>query len=141
MFINELFESVIREARKDHSSQLFESVLREADENEVNQESEKKEEELIFLDDLVKMTNVLSTGKEFEVISHDSFGDIVVRLGEAKKNSEGLRHIIFRRKLQKKTDDEITAILALVGSALHDGKPIRSGRVFKIIHNYTFTYT
>jgi len=33
MFRNELFESVIREAREDHSSQLFESVLREADEN------------------------------------------------------------------------------------------------------------
>ena len=32
MIYNELFESVIREAQKDYSSQLFESVLREADE-------------------------------------------------------------------------------------------------------------
>jgi len=47
MLINELFESSIREAREDYSSQLFESVLREADENNndilsIHEEAEDK---------------------------------------------------------------------------------------------------
>ena len=83
------------------------------------------------------MTNVLST-KKTEIITHNSLGDIVLYAGEAKKRAFGLKHIIFSRMTDgnyNKTDDEITAILALIGSALHDGKSEKSGDGFRIIKN------
>jgi len=135
MFINELFESVIREAREAHSSQLFESVLREANGNEAKQESENKAEELIFLEDLVKMTSVLST-KKSKVIVHKSIGDVRICIGKPSLDSYGLRHIIYKRKdSENRTEDEITAMLSLICSAIHDGDPKPDYDCIKVTKN------
>jgi len=120
MFCNELFEGAIREAREAHSIQLFESVLREANESE----EENKTEELIFLEDLTKMTNVLSSKKKSEIITHKTIGDVYIHNGKAELDSYGLKHIIYKRKaIEKRTDEEITSMLSLICSAIHDGVP------------------
>lgn len=83
------------------------------------------------------MSNVLSTQKP-EIITHNSLGNIVLYTGEVKKKIFGIKHIIFSRMTDNnynKTDNQITAILALIGSAIHDGKPEKSGKGFRLIKN------
>jgi hypothetical protein len=143
--LEELFEQVYYECRVKPS--LFEQLLalREMEneqnviqqENKAEQEMNAKIEGLIFLDNLTKMTRVLSTKKP-EIIIHNSIGDRALYAGEAKKRAFGLKYIIFSRVTDNnynKTDDQITAILALICSALHDGKPEKSGDGFRIIKN------
>jgi hypothetical protein len=137
---SKLFEKIYYECRLEP---LVEQVLREANQTEafddvLSNEEKQETKDLIFLEDLTKMTNVLSTQKP-EIISHSSLGNIVLYAGEAKKKSFGLKHIIFSRMTDNnynKTDDQITAILALICSALHNGKVVsnNSGR-FEISKN------
>ncbi|MHB9293046.1 hypothetical protein Holit_02163 [Hollandina sp. SP2] len=119
----------------------FEHVLREVEgeDDTIQYASETKQETegLIFLEDVTKRSTVLSTQKP-EIITHSSLGNIVRYAGEAKKRECGLKYIIFSRMTDNtynKIDAQITAILALMGFALHDGKPEKSGDGFRITKN------
>ena len=83
----------------------------------------------------VKMVNVLST-KKAEIITHKSIGNVYICIGEPTKDSYGLKFIIHQRMLQNRTNDEITAILTLICSAIHDGDSKADyGSSFKVTKN------
>ena len=67
------------------------------------------------------MTSVLETGKS-RIVTHKEYGNILVDVGEAKKRSFGLKHIIKQRHSEGKSTNEMAALLILLNGTLKNGK-------------------
>jgi hypothetical protein len=77
-----------------------------------------------FQQDMEMLSCILSS-HESGIITHIKYGDIVVDAGEAKRRSFGLNHIIKQRHDEGRSQEEISALLALIFETLRDGVKTR----------------
>ncbi len=82
--------------------------------------------------DLRYIGEILKTGDSL-LVKNPEAGDIYIDKGHVGKSGNGLQHIIEQRfEKDKRTADEITAMLGLVMSAVENGKVTRN---IEILHN------